>query len=144
MVGMISSIVGGIVGGLYMARLGLFRALIIFGVIQNLGNFAFMWLAHIGHNYPGMVFAIFCENFTGGLGNTAFVAAIMALCNKQFSASQFAVLTALTSVGRVYVGYPAALMVEHLGWMWFYFGTVLIGIPGIIAVLFCRRHIPQH
>ncbi|MDF2529837.1 MAG: muropeptide transporter AmpG [Gammaproteobacteria bacterium] len=143
-VGMISSIAGGIIGGLLMTRLNLFRSLIIFGLFQAASNLAFMWLAYIGHHYAGMLFAIFAENFCGGLSNTGFLVLIMTLCNKQYSATQFALFSAFASLGRVYVGPIAAMMIDHWGWMWFYFGTFLISLPGIAMLPLIKRHLVRH
>ncbi|MDO8953489.1 MAG: MFS transporter [Gammaproteobacteria bacterium] len=140
-VGMISSIAGGIIGGLLMMRLTLFRSLILFGLFQAVSNLAFMWLAHIGHNYWGMIFAIFAENFCGGLSNTGFLVLLMTLCNKQYTATQFALFSAFASLGRVYVGPVAAVMIDHVGWMWFYFTTFLISLPGVAMLPLVRKHL---
>ncbi|MDF2691525.1 MAG: transporter, partial [Gammaproteobacteria bacterium] len=140
-VGMISSIAGGLIGGALMVRLNLYRSLIIFGLFQALSNLAFMWLAHIGHNYSGMLFAIFAENFCGGLSNTGFLVLLMTLCNKQYSATQFALFSAFASLGRVYVGPVAAVMIDHMGWMWFYFGTFLISLPGVALLPLIKTHL---
>ncbi|MDF2940907.1 MAG: ampG [Gammaproteobacteria bacterium] len=140
-IGMVSSIAGGIIGGLLMVRLNLFRGLIIFGLFQAVSNLAFMWLAHIGHNYTGMLFAVFAENFCGGLSNTGFTVLLMTLCNKQYSATQYALFSAFASLGRVYVGPIAAVMIDHWGWMWFYFATFVISLPGIALLPFVKTHL---
>lgn len=141
--GMTASILGGIVGGLWMIRLGLFRSLMLFGFLQSLSNFAFAWLAAVGHNYPVMVSAVLSENFFSGFGNTAFVALLMALCNKQYSAAQYAVLSAVMAIGRVYVGPLAAILVQHWGWFNYYVFSVMIGAPGLVALWLIRKYIPK-
>ena len=140
-IGMGASIAGGILAGIWMIRLNLFRALVAFGLLQAFSNLAFMWLAMMGHHFWGLSLAVFLENFCSGLGNTAFVALIMTLCNPRFSATQFALLTALSAIGRVYIGPLAAMMVEHMGWVWFYFSTFLIGVPALILLVWLHSKI---
>jgi MFS transporter, PAT family, beta-lactamase induction signal transducer AmpG len=140
-VGLAATLLGVFVAGVMMLRMNLFNALIIFGVLQALANFTFMLLAIVGKNYSLMAAAIFIENFCAGLGTAAFVAFIMSLCDHRFTATQFALLSALSSVGRVVVGPLAAMMVSYVGWVQFYFWTVLIAIPGIIILWFLREGI---
>lgn len=83
--------------------------------------------------------AVFFENLCGGMGTSAFVALLMTLCNKSFSATQFALLSALSAVGRVYVGPLAGWFVEAHGWPTFYLFTVFAAIPGLLLLLICRK-----
>jgi len=142
-VGLTSSIVGGIIGGLLMTRLSLFRALFIFGILQTVTNLLYMWLAIVGHHMGVLAITVSGEAFCDGLGNTAFVALILTLCNPKFSATQFALLSALTAIGRVYVGPVAAEMVQQLGWTWFYFWCFVIGLPGVFLLIPLRRHLTR-
>lgn len=73
------------------------------------------------------------------MGTAAFVALLMTLCNKSFSATQFALLSALSAVGRVYVGPIAGWFVEAHGWPTFYLFSVVAAVPGIVLLLICRR-----
>ncbi|HCN95495.1 MAG TPA: muropeptide transporter AmpG, partial [Leclercia sp.] len=86
-----------------------------------------------------MAAAVFFENLCGGMGTAAFVALLMTLCNKSFSATQFALLSALSAVGRVYVGPIAGWFVEAHGWAEFYLFSVFAAIPGLLLLLLCRR-----
>ena len=83
--------------------------------------------------------AVFFENLCGGMGTSAFVALLMTLCNKSFSATQFALLSALSAVGRVYVGPVAGWFVEAHGWPTFYLFSVFAAVPGILLLLLCRQ-----
>ena len=141
--GMVSSIAGGIIGGLLMTRFSLFKSLLYFGVLQAVSNLTFAWLAVVGTHYYALATTVFIEQFCGGLGNTAFVALIMALCDKEYSAAQFALLTALTSVGRVYLGPPAAILVDHIGWFWFYIMSFIVGLPGVFLLFSIRNVIKK-
>lgn len=81
---------------------------------------------------------IFLENICGGMGTSAFVALLMTLCNRSFSASQFAFLSALSAIGRVYVGPVSGWLVNDYGWADFYLFTVIISFPGLLILLLCR------
>lgn len=140
LVGMFGIFIGVTVGGLWMRKLSLLRALVIFGIIQTLVNLPFMLLAIVGKNYTLLVITIFVENFGSGLGSVAFLAFIMALCDHRYTATQFALFSALAAVGRVFVGPVAALMVAHLGWVQYYFWAFILGFPGILLLWGLKKH----
>nr|MBA2815389.1 muropeptide transporter [Candidatus Pantoea persica] len=105
--GLLATIIGAPYGGVLMQRLSLFRALLLFGLLQAQSNFAYWLLAVTPPHLWSMASIVFVENLCGGMDTATFVALLMTLCNKSFSATQFALLSALSAVGRVYVG-PAA------------------------------------
>jgi MFS transporter, PAT family, beta-lactamase induction signal transducer AmpG len=141
--GLAATLVGVVFGGVLMAKLGLFRSLMVFGILQALSNLTFMWLASIGKDYAVMVLAVGFENLSGGMGTAAFVALLMAMCDKRFTASQFALLSALAAVGRVYVGPASGYMVESIGWTTFFGFTFLIALPGLLLLLMLRSTIEK-
>ena len=136
--GLAATIGGALAGGALMAKLGLFRALLLFGVLQAVTNLGFMLLAAAGKSYPLLYAVIGAENLCGGMGTAAYVALLMALCDRRFSATQYALLSALSSVGRVYVGPVAGYLVGSLGWEPFFFFTFLIALPGVAMLLAMR------
>ncbi|HEY2629802.1 MAG TPA: MFS transporter [Usitatibacter sp.] len=139
---LIATIAGAIFGGGLMVRLGLYRSLLYFGILQAVSNLAFMWLALAGKSYAIMIFAVGFENFASGMGTAAFVALLMALCDHRFTATQYALLSALAAFGRVYVGPVAGYVTspQYLGLSWpaFFFLSFVVAIPGL-AVLVWRR-----
>jgi PAT family beta-lactamase induction signal transducer AmpG len=139
---LVATILGAIFGGGLMVRLGLFRSLLYFGILQAVSNLAFMWLATAGKSYSIMIFAVGFENFASGMGTAAFVALLMAMCDHRFTATQYALLSALASIGRVYVGpvagYATSPRYLGLGWATFFFVSFLVALPGL-AVLVSRR-----
>ncbi|OTA21325.1 transporter [Xenorhabdus beddingii] len=137
--GLAATIVGALYGGYLMHKLSLFRALMIFGILQTVSNFGYWILAVTPKDIYAMGAAIFLENICGGMGTAAFVALLMSLCNKSFSATQFALLSALSAVGRVYVGPVAGWFAEAHGWPMFYLFSVVIGLPGLALLLVCRK-----
>lgn len=132
--GLISSILGTLAGGGIIARIGINRSLWIFAFIQALSNLSFTGLAMIGKSYPGMVTAIGMENICGGMGTAAFVAFLMSLCDKRFTATQYALLSSLMAVTRVLAGVPTGFMVESMGWAMFYAVSTLGAVPGILLL----------
>ncbi len=137
-VGLFASLFGVGVAGIIMPRIGLFNSLFYFGILQAVSNLAFMVQALVGKSLWVMGLSVFSENFCGGLSTVAFVAFLMAMCDRRFTATQFALLSALSAVGRVFVGPFAGVMVEHMGWAVFYFLTFLIGIPALLLLQWLR------
>lgn len=129
--GLAATLIGALAGGLWLMRLGLFRALMLFGILQAVTNLGFLALALTGHNYPLMVLAVGLENLAGGMGTAAFVALLMGLCEVRYSATQFALLSALASLGRVLLGPLAGGMVTWLDWPLFFVLTFLAALPGL-------------
>jgi MFS transporter, PAT family, beta-lactamase induction signal transducer AmpG len=136
-----ATIVGALIGGALMIRLRLYRSLLLFGVLQALTNLGFMLLAVSGKSYVLLIAVIAAENLCGGMGTIAFVALLMAMCDRRFSATQYALLSALASLGRVYVGPAAGLMAEAFGWSAFFFLTFVIALPGVAMLLWLRARI---
>ena len=140
--GLAATIAGVLFGGALMVRLGLYRSLMVFGILQAVSNLAFMWLAAAGKSYALLFLAVGFDNLCGGMGTAAFVAFLMALCDHRFTAFQYALLSALSAVGRVYVGPVAGYMTDpkYLGmdWATFFFLTFLVALPGL-ALLWWKR-----
>lgn len=139
--GLIATIVGALFGGVIMSRLGMFRSLMYFGLLQAVSNLSFMVLAFAGKSYALMVIAVLFENLAGGMGTAAFVGFLMALCNPKFTATQFALLSALAALGRVFVGPPSGYLVEITGWAVFFFITFLAALPGLGLLWIMRKNV---
>lgn len=140
--GLAATIIGALAGGALMARLGLYRSLMLFGLLQALSNFGYWVLAVTPPHVYSMALVVGVENLCGGLGTAAFVALLMALCKQEFSATQFALLSALSAVGRTYLAGPLTPpLVESIGWPGFFVITVLIGLPGLILLRMRRVEI---
>ncbi len=139
--GLVATIIGALAGGALMAHLRLYRSLMLFGVLQAVTNLGFMAVAVAGHSYPLMIAAVAAENLSGGMGTAAFVALLMAMCDRRFSATQYALLSALSAVGRVYVGPAAGYMATSMGWPTFFFVTFVIALPGVVMLWWQRARI---
>jgi PAT family beta-lactamase induction signal transducer AmpG len=138
-----ATLAGALVGGLAMAKMGMVRSLLLFGLLQAVSNLGFMWLAWMGKSYIALTTSILVENVTGGMGTAAFVALIMSLCNHRYTATQFALLSSLEALGRVFSGRPSAELVAMVGWAQFFLWSFLIALPGIWLVWALRAQLDQ-
>ena len=134
-------LLGSFMGGFWMARLSLYQALLYFGLLQGLSNLAFMFLAIVGKSYTMMVMTIFIESFCGGLGTIAFMAFLMALCDVKFTATQYALFSALMAIGRTFIGPVAGIMMLHMGWAEFYFWSFLASFPALVLLIWLKKRI---
>ncbi|MGA2402064.1 MAG: AmpG family muropeptide MFS transporter [Syntrophobacteraceae bacterium] len=132
--GLISTIVGTLVGGGIVARIGIYRSLWVFGFLQAISNFSLTALALIGKSYPAMIAAIGIENIFVGMGDAAFIAFMMSLCDKRFTATQYALLTSFMAVSRIVAGAPTGAVAQALGWPVFFSLSILGAVPGIVLL----------
>lgn len=139
--GLFATIIGAFVGGALLTRLSLFRALLLFGVLQAFSNLMFMFLALAGKSYSLMVTSIFIEAFCSGMGTAAFVAFLMALCDHHYTATQFACLSGIAAMGRVFIGPVAGLMALHLGWVSYFGWSFILSFPGIFLLFALRNRV---
>ena len=133
--GLWPSIVGGLVGGIWMTSLGINRALWIFGLVQMLAILGFVWLATLGHSLLWLAIVIGVEALSVGLGTAAFVAFIAHTTNPLYTATQFALFTSLAAVPRTFANAATGYLVEWCGWMTFFQICFVIAIPGMLLLL---------
>jgi len=129
-----ATIGGGLAGGIILLRLGIFRSLWIFGILQAISTTGFAVLALVGNNLTGLAAAIGLENFTGGMGTAAYVAYMASITNKKFTATQYALLSSLMGVPRVLASAPTGFMAQDMGWPWFFLSCALVAIPGLLLL----------
>jgi len=138
-----ATLVGAFVGGLLLERWPLWRALLVFGVLQGLGALGFLAIALGWHGFEALIVAVGAENLTSGLGTGAFVALLMALCDRRFSATQYAVFSALDSAGRVFIGPLAGLVAADYGWQTYFVVSLACAVPGLIVLTMLRPQFDQ-
>lgn len=136
-----SSVVGSVLGGVLMVRLGLLRSMLGFGILQALSNLLYCLLATAGKSYLIMCVAVVIEHVAAAMGSIALVALIMALCDLRYSAFQYALLSALALLPRYSLGYPAGWIADHTGWYGYYVASFALALPGLAMVWLNRRHI---
>jgi PAT family beta-lactamase induction signal transducer AmpG len=142
-VGTFATLFGALLGGVMMTRTGLVPSLLIFGLLQAASNLGFALLAVVGKSSATLMAAVVIENVTGGMGTAAFVALVMSLCDPRYTATQFALLSSLEALGRVFAGRPSADVVALVGWTQFFILTLVVALPGIVAVWRLRHCIEQ-
>jgi MFS transporter, PAT family, beta-lactamase induction signal transducer AmpG len=163
-IGLWLTIVGALVGGALMLKLRLWWSLMLFGVLQLASNMAFWWLAVSGKGQlgalmipafdwvfvklatptpvdGGLLMAVAVDNLAGGMGTAAFVAFLMSLTNQRFTATQFALLSAFASIGRVWVGPLAGVLAESIGWPTFFIVSTLAAAPALALLWWLRASV---
>jgi PAT family beta-lactamase induction signal transducer AmpG len=139
-VGFIALLAGVFVGGILYAKLGMKRSVLISLVLMAVSNFGFAMLAAAGHTNIGMAAVMGFENFASGIGGVTVVAYLSALCNLRFTATQYALLSALASIaGRFLTGTTAGSLIEAMGYVNFYLLTTVIAMPGVILFWYMIR-----
>ena len=140
-VGFIALMLGIFVGGVLYARFGMKRAVLTSLILMAVSNLSFAALAQSGHNNAMLAFTLGFENFASGIGGVAVVAYLSALCNLSFTATQFALLSATTSIaGRILTGTTAGALIEQFGYVQFYLLTTVAAVPGILLFLWMMRN----
>ncbi|XXF80439.1 AmpG family muropeptide MFS transporter [Myxococcaceae bacterium GXIMD 01537] len=134
--GMAATIAGGLLSGLLMPRLGLRRSLYVFGALQALTNLMFLALALVGKSHLMLAVAIATDQLCGGLAVTVFTAFIMSLCNKSFSATQYALLSSLGTVGNRLISAVSGYLATWFGWPAFFAFTVVAAVPALVLLAF--------
>lgn len=134
-VGLVATIVGTLMGGALLSKWGIKKSLWVFGILQALSGFTFFVLAKVGHNYPIMTAAICIENICSGLATAAFAAFMMNLCDKRFTATQYALLTSFMAITRILVQTPSGFIAKSLGWEMYFIVSILISIPGLLMLM---------
>ena len=129
-----ATIIGSIIGGIVILRTGIYRALWGFGILQALSTAGFAVLAQVGYSLPWLAGVIAFENLSAGMGTAAFVAFMASLTNKQFTATQYALLSSLMGIPRVIVAAPTGYFADWMGWTVFFTLCALIAIPGLILL----------
>lgn len=133
--GLWPSVIGGLLGGVWMIKLGINRALWLFGAMQMVAVLGFAWLATLGHSLTWLAIVIGVEAFGVGLGTAAFVAFIARTTNPLYTATQFALFTSLAAVPRTFANAATGYLVEALGWTAFFLLCFALAVPGMLLLL---------
>lgn len=144
-VGLIATIGGTIVGGAIVGWLGINRSLYVIGVLQASSQLGYYALARFGTSWPLLVAATVAENAVYGMVGAAFIAFLMSICSRRFSATQYALLSSLMAFSRVWALPPAGILAERLGWQNFFLTALASGIlPLVLLPLFApwTREVP--
>ena len=125
-------------------KIGLLPSLVVTGVLQAISNLVFAYQAIAGHDISVLMLTIAAENVTGGMGTAAFVAYLSILTNTEFTATQYALLSALMSLGRSFLSSPSGYLVDAVGWFEFFVYSSIIALPGLLLLLTLIKVYPNH
>jgi PAT family beta-lactamase induction signal transducer AmpG len=140
--GLWPAVIGGLIGGLWMVKLGINRALWLFGVVQLVSIFGFAWLAWLGPRtavgaveLAQLALVIGFEALGVGLGTAAFVAFIARATHPLYTATQFALFTSLAAVPRTFINATTGFLIEQMGWLGFFLLCAVLAVPGMVLLL---------
>jgi len=133
--GLIATLIGAFLGGLISLRIGLYKSLIIFGIFQAVATLGFSVLASVGNYISVLMVVISLENLAAGMGYTAYLAFMANMTNKEFTATQFALMTAIMSIPRTFLSGSSGFLVEILDWQIYFIFCSLIAIPALIILM---------
>jgi PAT family beta-lactamase induction signal transducer AmpG len=139
LVGFFATVSGALAGGLLTARLGLLRALLVCGLLQSAGNLFYVLQAVGGHRLDYLALCVAAENVTGAMAGAALVAYLSELCSPAFTATQYALLSSLSAVGRTLVASSGGVLADHLGWVRFFLLSTLVTIPALVLLIWIAR-----
>ena len=137
--GLFATLIGAFIGGLLSLKIGLYRSLMIFGIFQAIATLGFSILAYFGNSLYLLMIVISLENLAAGMGYTAYLAFIANMTNKRFTATQFALMTALMSLPRTLFSGMSGYLVEMLDWELYFIFCSLIAFPALIILIKLRR-----
>jgi PAT family beta-lactamase induction signal transducer AmpG len=132
--GLVATIVGTLIGGAMIPRLGMKRSLIYFGIFQGSTTLLFYMMAHVGPSYGGLVATIGGENFAAGMGTAAYAAFLMSQCNQKYTAMQYALLTSLMTIPTRILSAPTGYLQAAVGWENYFIIATLLGVPAILML----------
>jgi PAT family beta-lactamase induction signal transducer AmpG len=134
LLGFTMAIAGAVIGGICVKRVGLFRALLVFGILQIASNAGYLVLIKTGASIPAFAAVVIVENLCNGLVGAAFVAYFMSICEPRYAAAQYAILSGLMYLASSLVGSASGYLVEWLGYQGFFILSIAVGLPPLCAL----------
>ncbi len=140
--GVIMTLAGVFIGGFLVKKIGLINSLIISAFFQIVSNLLYVLLNSVGSNFNFLLLTVAGENFSGGLGSAAFVAYLSVLCKKEYSGTQYALLSSVMGLARTFLSAPSGFLVESFGWGYFFIISTIVGIPGLLILFWMKQKFP--
>jgi len=141
--GLAMTLIGAAAGGVMVARLGITRALLLAGFLQAASNLVFAVQAWVGYSLPVLTITISVENLSGGMGTTAFIAYLSSLCNRAYTATQYALLSSMMAATRTLLASQGGFVAEQTGWIDYFLLTTLAAVPGLLLLWWMMRRYPE-
>lgn len=137
--GVIATIIGSFIGGVVVTRLGLARSLLFCGILHGSSNLLYLWQVYAGNDTNVLTITIFVENISGGMGTSAFVAYLSSLCNRKYTATQYALLSSFMGMARDIFAATSGMVAKAVSWFGFFSITAAMSIPGILILLYLMK-----
>ena len=134
LVGFFAIVAGALIGGVVTARFGILRSLMLCGVLQSVGNLFYVLQAVGGHRIFYLGLCVIAENLTGAMAGSALVSYLSSLCSPAFTATQYALLSSLATVGRTLVASSGGVLADKLGWAPFFLVTTVATVPALLLL----------
>jgi len=138
LVGFFATVAGALIGGVVTARFGFRGSLMLCGILQSAGNLFYVLQAVGGHRLGYLALCVTAENLTGAMAGAALVGYLSTLCSPAFTATQYALLSSLASVGRTLVASSGGVLAEKVGWVPFFLLTTLATVPALVLLIWIR------
>lgn len=142
--GMAATIIGGVLGGFILGRIGLFKGLVLFAVVQGITTALYIPLYYVGHNVWYLMFTISLENLSSGMATTAIIAFMSILCDKGYTATQYALLSSLPGFARDVFASTSGKVLELTSWPVFFAISTFLAVPAIILSVFLVKKRPPY
>lgn len=142
--GMVCTILGAIAGGAFVSRFGVYRGLMTLGIVQMLSNLTYALVATTNAGRPALYGAAIIETFCGGLGTAAFLSFLMAICDRDNAATEYAMLSALFAVARTAAFAGSGFVAQRLGYASYYWLTAALALPGLLLLPPIRNRLPAN
>lgn len=139
--GTIATLFGIFAGGTLVVRYGAVRIMFIAGLLHAITNLLYSYQAHVGADSVVLAVSVVVENLSGGVSAAAFVAFLSNLCNRDYTATQYALLSSLSAVARTWLATPAGIAAKYLGWEWFFALAALLALPGLLVLWWLQKRI---
>jgi PAT family beta-lactamase induction signal transducer AmpG len=143
-VGFFSTVMGALVGGIVTVRFGIMRSLMLCGILQLAGNLFYVLQSVEGHRVDYLALCVTAEQFTSSMAGAALVAYLSSLCSPAFTATQYALLSSLASVGRTVVASSSGVLAEKFGWAPFFALTSVVSVPALFLLVWITRREARH
>jgi PAT family beta-lactamase induction signal transducer AmpG len=137
--GFVATVIGALVGGVVTVRYGVLRALLLCGILQSAGNLFYVLQAVGGHRLDYLALCVIAENLTSAMAGAALIAYLSDLCSPAFTATQYALLSSLSAVGRTMVASSGGVLADRLGWVGFFLLTTVVTIPALVLLIWIAQ-----
>lgn len=137
--GLISTLLGAFIGAILCKKIGILKGLIFCTLAQMFSTISFIWLNHQQLTNIGLTLSLSLENLTSGMGSTAFIALLSSLCNRQYSGTQYSFLSSASLIINNIFSYKSGLIVNKLGWDYFFICTIIISFPSVVIIYYLRN-----